>query len=120
MMARYTVTNRASVAVRPASEANEAAALDAPPVRHHPRWVRRGLHRGDPIIYSLDVIPRPATWAISTEIDWSGSCSLTCSSTMNGMPSPLWRDPCGLLPDAGRSGGRGGDRREDVLDPARS
>ena len=69
----YAVTNRVvSVTVRPANE-QEAAALDQPVGTEVIRLERVRLHHGDPLIYSLDVVPRALIEAPLDQGDWSGS-----------------------------------------------
>lgn len=103
MQARgYTVTSRVvSVVVRPASE-NEAAALDTPPGSDVISLARVRLHRGDPIIYSLDVIPRPAIAGDLDEIDWSGSLLDLLEHNERNAVAARAQIQAARLPDAGR------------------
>lgn len=69
----YAVTNRVvSVTVGPANE-QEAAALGQPVGTEVIRLERVRLQRGDPLIYSLDVVPRALIEAPLDRGDWSGS-----------------------------------------------
>jgi GntR family transcriptional regulator len=69
----YTVTNRVvSVTVGPANE-QEAAALDQPVGTEVIRLERVRLQQGDPLIYSVDVVPRALFEAPLDQEDWSGS-----------------------------------------------
>jgi len=69
----YTVTNRVvSVTVGPANQ-QEAAALDQPVGTEVIRLERVRLQQGDPLIYSVDVVPRALFEAPLDQEDWSGS-----------------------------------------------
>jgi GntR family transcriptional regulator len=69
----YAVTNRVvSVTVEPANE-QEAAALDQPVGTEVIRLERVRLQYGDPLIYSVDVVPRTLIEAPLDHRDWSGS-----------------------------------------------
>lgn len=69
----YTVTNRVvSVTIGPANE-REAAALDRPVGTEVIRLERLRSHQGDPLIYSVDVVPRALFELPLDQDDWSGS-----------------------------------------------
>lgn len=69
----YAVTNRVlSLATRPAND-EEAAALDQPVGAELIQLERVRLHHGDPLIYSLDLVPRALIEAPLDPGDWSGS-----------------------------------------------
>jgi GntR family transcriptional regulator len=69
----YAVKNRVvSVTVRPANE-QEAAALDLPVGGEVVQLERVRLHQGDPLIYSLDLVPRDLVDAPLDPDSWSGS-----------------------------------------------
>jgi len=69
----YAVKNRVvSVTLRPANE-QEAAALDLPVGAEVVQLERVRLHHGDPLIYSLDLVPRTLLdLPLDPEV-WSGS-----------------------------------------------
>jgi GntR family transcriptional regulator len=76
----YAVTNRVvSVTVGPANE-QEAAALDQPVGTEVIRLERVRLQQGDPLIYSLDVVPHALIEAPLDGEDWSGSLLATLES----------------------------------------
>jgi GntR family transcriptional regulator len=76
----YAVTNRVvSVSVGPAND-QEATALDQPVGTQVIRLERVRLQHGDPLIYSVDVVPRALIDAPLDQEDWSGSLLDTLES----------------------------------------
>jgi GntR family transcriptional regulator len=68
----YTVTNRVvSVTLGPANE-EEATALDQPIGTEVIRLERVRLHQGDPLIYSVDVVPGALIEDPIERLDWAG------------------------------------------------
>jgi GntR family transcriptional regulator len=72
----YEVTNRVVSVDEGHATDEEAAALRLPPGALVLRLERVRLHRGEPLIYSLDVMPRGAISGAPRDIDWSGSLLL--------------------------------------------
>jgi GntR family transcriptional regulator len=69
----YTVTNRVLDVQEDGATADEAAALRVQPGDSVVRLERLRLQEEDPLIYSVDVIPRALLRAEVNALDWSGS-----------------------------------------------
>lgn len=103
MLARgYAVVNRVvSVTAGPATE-EEARALDQPADAEIIRLERVRLHRGEPLIYSLDVVPRSAIAGDLDSIDWSGSLLDLLDANQRRAVSAAAQIQAARLSEAGR------------------
>ena len=98
----FTVTNRVvSVTAGPADEL-EATALDRPAGTEVIRLERVRLHQGDPLIYSLDVIPRALIDGPIDQLDWTGPLLDLLETHGIRIVSAAAQIQAALLPDEGR------------------
>lgn len=98
----FTVTNRVvSVTLGPADE-EEAAALGRPVGTEVIRLERVRLHQGDPLMYSLDVIPRALIDGSIDQLDWTGPLLDLLEAHGIRVVSAAAQIQAALLPDEGR------------------